>query len=56
MALCKSFALTDTGKEIASVGKWKEWYRGEKKINFPEVREKLSDAIKRIEKSEEVKK
>ena len=44
-------ADTRTGKTIASAGKWADWYRGDKKINFPQIEDKISETLKRAEKA-----
>lgn len=33
----------ETGKALAATGKWKDWYRGDKKMNLDEVRERTEE-------------
>ena len=39
----------DEGKKIASRGKWKHWYKGDKKMNIYRVKKSTEDTIKELE-------
>jgi len=48
----KGFELIWKGKELGSQGeKWKHWYRGDKKMNLPNVEKRTNEVLKTAQKS-----
>ncbi len=50
LALQEQLALIDAGKTLASCGEFQDWYRGDRKMNLPQLSEwtaKLTAAAKR---------
>ena len=43
-------SLVEKGMSVNSQGKWKDWYKGDKKMNVEDMKDKMGESIKRIEK------
>ncbi|CAM3426362.1 glycosyl hydrolase 115 family protein [Zobellia roscoffensis] len=43
-----AFEVIDSGKQKASKGKWKNWYRGDKKMNINALKERTKEVLKSV--------
>ncbi len=45
-----SLEQVERGKELSSYGKWEHWYRGDKKMNMPGVKNRTSQVVEKFSK------
>ena len=44
----KAFDIIDEGKKIGSQGKWKSWYRGDKKMNTDGMKARTKEVLEKL--------